>query len=140
MADPTTAADGLQGELEDEVFGSLRLKRSRSKSGYNGVTKVKSAKKPYQAWIKSATRKQQGLGSFATAIRRRRLGWRRLSRKLKAKISSLLESRAAEVRFARALLCTLLIAQSTSAHACICSNVCKSAEGSPVNRHVLLCF
>jgi hypothetical protein len=67
MADPTTAADGLEGELEDEVFGNLRLNRSRSKSGYYGVTKVKSAKKPYQAWIKSTTRKQQGLGSVATA-------------------------------------------------------------------------
>uniref|UniRef100_A0A7S3AZE8 AP2/ERF domain-containing protein n=1 Tax=Haptolina ericina TaxID=156174 RepID=A0A7S3AZE8_9EUKA len=67
MADPTTTANGSEGELEDEIFGNLRLKRSRSKSGYYGVTKVKSAKKPYQAWVKSAKRRQQGLGSFATA-------------------------------------------------------------------------
>ena len=67
MADPTTTANGSEGDLEDEMFGNLRLKRSRSKSGYYGVTKVKSAKKPYQAWVKSAKRRQQGLGSFATA-------------------------------------------------------------------------
>ena len=60
-------AEAREGELEDEMFGNLRPKRSRSKSGYYGVTKVKSAKNPFQAWIKSATRQQQSLGCFATA-------------------------------------------------------------------------
>ena len=68
MAEPT-AAEGGDGELEDEMWGNLRLRRGSGKSGYYGVTKVNSKKRPFQAWIKSATRKQQGLGSFATAQR-----------------------------------------------------------------------
>jgi hypothetical protein len=68
MAEPT-AAEGGDGELEDEMWGNLRLRRGGGKSGYYGVTKVNSKKRPFQAWIKSATRKQQGLGSFATAQR-----------------------------------------------------------------------
>ena len=51
------------------MWGNLRLRRGGGKSGYYGVTKVNSKKRPFQAWIKSATRKQQGLGSFATAQR-----------------------------------------------------------------------
>ena len=93
------------GGFEDEIWGNLRLKRSRSKSGYYGVTKVKSAKNPFQAWIKSATSRQQQNSSAASPRpRRRRSGWRQLWRRLKAKISILRESRAAEVCFAHALL------------------------------------
>ena len=57
------------GELEDELWGNLLLKRSRGKSGYYGVYgPSKSKKRPYQAMIKSEkTGRQQGLGSFATA-------------------------------------------------------------------------
>ena len=64
---PAMAQPPGDGELEDELWGNLRLRRSRSKSGYYGVTKVNSKKKPWQAWIKSATRKQQSLGTFKTA-------------------------------------------------------------------------
>ena len=57
------------GELEDELWGNLLLKRSRGKSGYYGVYgPSKSKKRPFQAMIKSEkTGRQQGLGSFATA-------------------------------------------------------------------------
>ena len=57
------------GELEDEIWGNLRLRRSHGKSGYYGVTKVNSKKNPWQAWIKSSTRQQQGLGCFSSAHR-----------------------------------------------------------------------
>ena len=68
MAEPT-AADGGDGELEDEIWGNLRLRRSRSKSTYYGVTKVNSKKNPWQAWVKSSTRQQQSLGCFSSAHR-----------------------------------------------------------------------
>ena len=68
MAEPT-AADGGDGELKDEIWGNLRLRRSRSKSTYYGVTKVNSKKNPWQAWVKSSTRQQQSLGCFSSAHR-----------------------------------------------------------------------
>ena len=53
----------------DERFGVLRLKRSNvNKTGYVGVQKTKSNKRPFQATvINKRTGKQQGIGSFSTA-------------------------------------------------------------------------
>jgi hypothetical protein len=55
-------------ELEDEIYGNLRLKRNTGQTGYVGVYKVKSKKRPFQAIVRNQrTGKKQGLGSYATA-------------------------------------------------------------------------
>ena len=97
MAEPT-AADGGDGELEDEIWGNLRLRRSRSKSGYYGVTKVNSKKNPWQAWVKSSTRQQQSLGCFSSAHRAAVEVAPRLSRRTVATTSTHLGSSSLEVR------------------------------------------
>ena len=98
---------GKESSKTSEMFGNLHLKRSRSKSGYYGVTKVKSAKNLFQAWIKSATRQQQSLGCFATA---KEAAIRVATALAQAEGEDLVSPRkqsrrvAAEVCFARALL------------------------------------
>ena len=54
--------------MEDEIYGNLLLKRNSGQTGYAGVFKVKSKKRPFQAVVRNKrTNKNQGLGSFATA-------------------------------------------------------------------------
>ena len=55
-------------DIEDEIYGALRLKRNTGQTGYVGVYKVKSKKRPFQAIVRNKrTGKNQGLGSFPTA-------------------------------------------------------------------------
>ena len=63
MADPS----GDDPNLDYEVYGNLRLKRGRGKTGYAGVYPAKSKVRPFIAQIKNErTGKVQSIGSFET--------------------------------------------------------------------------
>ena len=64
-----SGGEAADGDLPDEIFGALRLKRStKAMTGYIGVYKSAGKKKPFTAQVKNKrTLRYQNLGTFQTA-------------------------------------------------------------------------